>query len=110
MISAVAALISQVNATLSLGSLQLLVYTALASGLVTPLSGTAEVAFFLVGAAWATLTTLVQTRTENLDPDRTAVADRLHPDRRPAHAPATPPRPSGPGASSPPPSTPPTTG
>jgi uncharacterized membrane protein YccC len=34
-ISAVAALISSVNAALSLGSLQLLVYTALSSGLVT---------------------------------------------------------------------------
>ena len=46
-VSAVAALISQINAALSLGSLQLLVYTALASGLVTPLSGTTELAFFL---------------------------------------------------------------
>jgi uncharacterized membrane protein YccC len=73
-ISAAAALISQVNAALSLGSLQLLVYTALASGLVTPLSGTTEVAFYLAGAGWATLTTLIQIRTENLDPDRTAVA------------------------------------
>lgn len=74
LVSAVAALISQINATLSLGSLQLLVYTALASGLVTPLSGAAEISFFLAGAAWATLTTLLQIRTENLDPDRTAVA------------------------------------
>ena len=74
LISAAAALISQVNATLSLGSLQLLVYTALASGPVTPLSGTTEIAFFLIGAVWATLVTLVQIRTENLDPDRTAVA------------------------------------
>ena len=74
LISAAAALISQVNAALSLGSLQLLIYTALASGLVTPLSWMAEVGFFLVGAAWATLTTLIQIRTENLDPDRTAVA------------------------------------
>ena len=74
LISAAAALISQVNSALSLGSLQLLIYTALASGLVTPLSSTVEVAFFLAGAAWATLTTLVQIRTEILDPDRTAVA------------------------------------
>jgi uncharacterized membrane protein YccC len=74
LISAVAALVSQINATLSLGSLQLLVYTALASGLVTPLSGTTAVAFFVAGAAWATLTTLLQIRTETLDPDRAAVA------------------------------------
>jgi uncharacterized membrane protein YccC len=73
-ISAAAALISQVNSALSLGALQLLVYTALASGFVSPLPVTAEVGFFLAGACWATLTTLVQTRTENLDPDRTAVA------------------------------------
>jgi uncharacterized membrane protein YccC len=74
LISAVAALISSVNAALSLGSLQLLVYTALASGLVTPLTLPAEIAFFFCGAAWATLTTLVQARTEALDPDRTSVA------------------------------------
>ena len=73
-ISAVAALISSVNAALSLGSLQLLVYTALSSGLVTELSLLAEVAFFFCGAAWATLTTLAQARTEALDPDRASVA------------------------------------
>jgi uncharacterized membrane protein YccC len=73
-ISAVAALISSVNAALSLGSLQLLVYTALSSGLVTPLSLPVEIAFFFCGAAWATLTTLIQARTEALDPDRTSVA------------------------------------
>ncbi|MCW2741570.1 MAG: protein of unknown function YccS/YhfK [Blastococcus sp.] len=72
--SAAAALISSVNAALSLGALQLLVYTALASGLVTPLPLSAEVAFFFCGAGWATLTTLVQSRTEALDPDRTSVA------------------------------------
>jgi uncharacterized membrane protein YccC len=74
LLSAVAALISAVNAALSLGALQLLVCTALASGLVTPLPPAAEVAFFFAGAAWATLATLVQARTETLDPDRTAVA------------------------------------
>jgi len=74
LISAVAALISSVNAALSLGSLQLLVYTALSSGLVTPLSLPAEIGFFFAGAAWATLATLVQARTEALDPDRTSVA------------------------------------
>ncbi|WP_245753335.1 FUSC family protein [Geodermatophilus ruber] len=73
-LSAVAALVSAVNAALSLGALQLLVYTALASGLVTPLSPAAEVGFFVAGAVWATLTTLVQYRTEVGDPDRTAVA------------------------------------
>ena len=74
LLSAVAALISAVNSALSLGALQLLVYTALASGLTTQLSATAEVGFFLCGAAWATLTTLVQARAEPLDPDRSAVA------------------------------------
>jgi uncharacterized membrane protein YccC len=73
-LSALAALISAVNAALSLGALQLLIYTALASGLVTPLPAIAEVAFFAAGAAWATLTTLIQARTEAMDPDRTAVA------------------------------------
>ena len=74
LVSAVAGLISQINATLSLGSMQLLVYTALASGLVTELPLTTEIAFFLAGAAWAALGTLVQSTTEALDPDRTAVA------------------------------------
>jgi uncharacterized membrane protein YccC len=73
-LSVVAALLSAVNSALSLGSLQLLVYTALASGLVTPLPEEAELAFFLLGAAWATLTTLLQAWSEPLDPDRTAVA------------------------------------
>lgn len=74
LVSAVAALISQVNATLSLGSLQLLVYTALSSGLVSGLPLAAEVGFFLVGAVWSTAGTLVQSLTEVLDPDRVAVA------------------------------------
>ena len=74
LVSAAAALISSVNAAMSLGSLQLLVYTALASGLVSPLPLAAEIAFFFCGAAWATVTTLVQARSEPLDPDRTSVA------------------------------------
>jgi Fusaric acid resistance protein-like len=73
-VSAAAALISQVNAALSLGSLQLLVYTALSSGLVTELSPAAELGFFLAGAGWATVLTLVQAATETVDPDRAAVA------------------------------------
>ncbi|MCF6744630.1 FUSC family protein [Blastococcus sp. KM273128] len=73
-LSAAAALISAVSAALSLGALQLLVYTALASGLETPLPVAAEVGFFLCGAAWATVVTLAQARTEPLDPDRSAVA------------------------------------
>ncbi|RBY82479.1 FUSC family protein [Geodermatophilus sp. TF02-6] len=73
-VAALAALVSAVNAALSLGALQLLVYTALASGLVTPLPEAVEVACFVAGAAWATLTTLVQFATEQGDPDRTAVA------------------------------------
>ncbi|MDP9430972.1 MAG: FUSC family protein [Actinomycetota bacterium] len=72
--AALAAFVSAVNAALSLGALQLLVYTALASGLVTPLPAAAEVGFFGAGAAWATLSTLVQYATEPSDPDRTAVA------------------------------------
>jgi uncharacterized membrane protein YccC len=59
---------------MSLGALQLLVYTALASGLVTPLPAVAEVSFFAAGAAWAALGTLVQAATEPSDPDRAAVA------------------------------------
>ena len=73
-LSVVAALLSAVNSALSLGALQLLVYTSLASGLVTPLPRTAELGFFLLGAVWATLTTLVQAWSEPLDPDRSAVA------------------------------------
>ena len=67
-------------------------------------------AFFFAGAAWATLTTLVQARTEALDPDRTAVAavftriaDLLDRDRH-RRGRGRPPR------RSPPRSTPPTTG
>lgn len=74
LLSAAAAFLSAVSAVLSLGSLQLLVYTALSSGLVTPLPAAAEVGFFFAGAGWATLTTLVHTRTETLDPDRSSVA------------------------------------
>ncbi|WP_245743340.1 FUSC family protein [Geodermatophilus poikilotrophus] len=74
LVAVIAAFVSAVNSALSLGALQLLVYTALASGLVTPLSPAAEVGCFVVGAAWATLTTLVQYATERDDPDRTAVS------------------------------------
>lgn len=74
LISVVAAQISRINATMSLGSLQLLIYTALSSGFLTSLPWHREVAFFLLGAIWATVTTLVQSRTEVVDPDRAAVA------------------------------------
>lgn len=74
LISVAAAQISRINATMSLGSLQLLVYTALSSGFLTSLPWQTEVACFLLGAGWATLTTLVQARTEAGDPDRAAVA------------------------------------
>jgi uncharacterized membrane protein YccC len=73
-VSAVAALISSISAAYSLGALQLLVYTAISSGLTTPLSAPAEVGCFLAGAAWATLAVLLQSRTEPLDPDRASVA------------------------------------
>ncbi|MGY1671630.1 FUSC family protein [Geodermatophilus sp. SYSU D00710] len=69
-----AALISGIGSAASLGALQLLIYTALASGLVTPLSPAVEVAWFAAGAAWATLATVVQAATEPSDPDRSAVA------------------------------------
>jgi uncharacterized membrane protein YccC len=72
-LSAIAALMSSISAAMSLGALQLLVYTALSSGLVTPLSTGAEVGFFFVGATWATLAVVVQSRTEPQDPDRAAV-------------------------------------
>jgi uncharacterized membrane protein YccC len=74
LLSALSGLISGINAALSLGALQLLVYTALSSGLVTPLPTAAELGFFFAGACWAALTTLVQARTESVDPDRSAVA------------------------------------
>ncbi|WP_222267615.1 FUSC family protein [Modestobacter marinus] len=73
-VSAVSALISSISAAFSLGGLQLLVYTVVSSGLQTPLPATAEVGWFLAGAAWAALAVLVQARTEPLDPDRSSVA------------------------------------
>jgi uncharacterized membrane protein YccC len=74
-LSVVAALMSGVNAALSLGGLQLLIYTAISSGLVTSLSPAAELGFFLAGCAWATLTALLQAATDPVDHDRAAVAD-----------------------------------
>jgi uncharacterized membrane protein YccC len=73
-VSAVSALLSSISAALSLGGLQLLVYTVISSGLQTPLPAAAEVGWFLAGAAWATVAVLVQVRTEPEDPDRAAVA------------------------------------
>jgi uncharacterized membrane protein YccC len=73
LLSVVAALISSISAALSLGALQLLVYTALSSGLAGSLSTVQEVGCFAAGAGWATLAVLVQARTEPLDPDRVAV-------------------------------------
>ena len=72
-VAALAALISSISAALSLGGLQLLVYTALSSGLQTPLDPWLEVLFFLTGAAWGTLAVLVQAAFEPLDPDRSSV-------------------------------------
>jgi uncharacterized membrane protein YccC len=73
LLSAIAALISSISAALSLGGLQLLIYTALSSGLTTPLTTLQEVGFFAVGAAWACLAVLLQASAEPLDPDRVAV-------------------------------------
>jgi uncharacterized membrane protein YccC len=73
-LAAVAALLSAIGSAMSLGALQLLIYTALASGLVTPLSPAAEVGWFAAGAAWATAATLAQAATVPRDPDRAAVA------------------------------------
>jgi uncharacterized membrane protein YccC len=73
-VSALAAFLSSINAALSLGSLQLLVYTALASGLRTPLPAWQEIGFFLAGAAWATLAVLVEWAFQRGDPDRAGVA------------------------------------
>ncbi|WP_369137502.1 FUSC family protein [Modestobacter versicolor] len=72
-VAAVAALLSSISGAFSLGALQLLVYTAISSGLETPLPPAAEVGFFLAGCAWAALAVLVQSRTEALDPDRASV-------------------------------------
>jgi uncharacterized membrane protein YccC len=74
LLSALSGLISGINSALSLGGLQLLVYTALSSGLMTPLPVYAELGFFFAGACWATLTMLVQWRLDREDPDRSAVA------------------------------------
>jgi uncharacterized membrane protein YccC len=74
LLSALSGLLSGINSALSLGALQLLVYTALSSGLMTPLPTWAEIGCFFAGACWATLTTLVQWRFEPEDPDRSAVA------------------------------------
>ena len=73
-LSVVAAMVSAVNAALSLGALQLLVYAAISSGLETPLSLAEELACFAAGAAWATLIVLLQAATERGDPDQAAVA------------------------------------
>jgi uncharacterized membrane protein YccC len=73
-VSALSALISSISGAFSLGALQLLVYTAISSGLATPLPTGVEVACFLAGAAWAALAVLVQARAEPEDPDRAAVA------------------------------------
>jgi uncharacterized membrane protein YccC len=73
LLSAVAALISSIDAALSLGALQLLVYTALSSGLQTTLPLPAEIGFFVAGGLWATVPVLLQARTEAADPDRTSV-------------------------------------
>ena len=72
-VSALSALLSSVSGAYSLGALQLLVYTAISSGLVTPLPAVAEVGCFLGGAAWGSLAVLLQARTEATDPDRSAV-------------------------------------
>ncbi len=73
LLSVVAALISSIDAALSLGALQLLIYTALSSGLRTTLPLPAEIGFFVAGGLWATLTVLLQARAEATDPDRASV-------------------------------------
>ena len=73
-VSAVSALLSSISGAFSRGALQLLVYTAISSGLATPLPPLAEVGCFLAGALWATLAVLLQARAEPLDPDRASVA------------------------------------
>ncbi|QXG75623.1 FUSC family protein [Modestobacter sp. L9-4] len=73
LVAALAALLSSVSAAYSLGALQLLVYAAVSSGLNTPLPASAEVGWFLAGAALGALAVVVQARTEPLDPDREAV-------------------------------------
>jgi uncharacterized membrane protein YccC len=72
-VSALSALLSSISGAFSLGALQLLVYTAISSGLSTPLPALAELGYFLAGAAWGALAVLLQARTETLDPDRSSV-------------------------------------
>ncbi|SCX49444.1 Uncharacterized membrane protein YccC [Klenkia marina] len=73
LLSVVAALVSSIDAALSLGALQLLIYAALSSGLQTTLPLHTEIGFFLTGGLWATALVLVQASTEDADPDREAV-------------------------------------
>ncbi|MEI4271862.1 FUSC family protein [Klenkia sp. LSe6-5] len=77
LVSAAAALMSSVDSALSLGALQLLIYTSLSSGLQTTLSLPTEIGFFVAGGLWAAALVLVQARTEHADPDRGAVAAAL---------------------------------
>ena len=74
LLSVLAALVSAVDAAMSLGALQLLIYAAISSGLQTGLPLSAEIAWFAAGATWAALVTLGQAATETVDPDRAAVA------------------------------------
>lgn len=73
LVAGVCGLISLVNANLSFGSLQLLVYLAIGSGLATALPMTTQIGAFVIGGLWATLLTLLQFGTERADPDRAAV-------------------------------------
>lgn len=73
LVAGAAGLFSLVNAILSFGSMQLLIYLAVGSGLASPLPLTTQIGSFVIGGLWATLVTLVQAGTERADPDRAAV-------------------------------------
>lgn len=72
-LAGIAGLVSAVNANVSFGSLQLLIYVAIGSGMASPLPEGAEIGLFFAGGGWATLITLVRVGTDPVDPDRVAV-------------------------------------
>ncbi len=75
-LAALSAVISVINAMLSLAGLQLLVYTAIGSGLRVPQAPYLLSLIFVVGGLWAVLLTIARARIEGpLMPERAAVAE-----------------------------------
>ncbi len=75
-LAALSAVISVVNAMLSFAGLQLLVYTAIGSGLRVPQPPYLLSLLFVVGGLWAVLLSIARARIEGpLMPERAAVAE-----------------------------------